>query len=151
MSAISSSVDTDSKRWLTVLGVAAAIAVIFLAYSFVTQLSPPDQSVTAPPKPAATHAEEAVARAEPDWASATAGHTAGDLLANTTKPDPFAAKYAAEAKAAAAHDPVARQQDVHRQTEYLRNLISQGKLPECFGHLTKEQVDEMERKGVTIN
>jgi hypothetical protein len=151
MSAIPSSVDTDSKRWLAVLGVAAAIAVVFLAYSFVSQLSRSDQSVTAPSKPAATHAEEAAARAEPDWASAAAGHTSGDLLANTTKPDPFAAKYAAEAKAAAANDPVVRQKAVHQQAEYFRNLISQGKLPKGLGNLTKEQVDEMEKNGILVN
>jgi hypothetical protein len=151
MSAIPSSVDTDSKRWLAVLGVAAAIAVVFLAYSFLGQLSPPDQSVTAPQKPTVAHAEETVTRSEPDWANATAGHTPGELLANTTKPDPFAAKYAAEAKAAAANDPVVRQKAVHQQTEYFRNLISQGKLPKGLGNLTKQQVDEMEKNGILVN
>jgi hypothetical protein len=43
-----------------------------------------------------------------------------------------------------------RQKVVHEQAEYLRNLISQGKLPDTTGNLTKEQVDEMERKGITL-
>jgi hypothetical protein len=150
MSGIPRSIDTGSKRWLVVLAVTAAASVMFLAYSFIKAQSPPDQSAVETQKPTATHAEEAVTRNEPDWASATAGHTAGDSLANTTRPDPFAAKYAAEAKAAAANDPVVRQRAVHQQAEYLRELIARGKLPEGYGNLTKEQVDDMETKGLLI-
>jgi hypothetical protein len=139
--------DADSKRWLAFLAVVAATSVIFMAYAFVKTLSPPEQSVTAPQIPTPAPTGELSARSEPDWNAAQARQGA---QAAPTREDPFAAQAAAAARAAAANDPVARQQDVHRQAEYLRNLISQGKLPECFGKLTKEQVDEMEQKGITI-
>ena len=45
---------------------------------------------------------------------------------------------------------VAQQKMVHFQAEYLRTLIAKGKLPAGLGHLTKEQVDEMEKNGETI-
>jgi hypothetical protein len=45
---------------------------------------------------------------------------------------------------------VAHQQAVHQQAEYLRTLISQGKSTPGYGNLTKEQVDQMEQKGVLI-
>lgn len=88
--------------------------------------------------------EEAVTRSEPDW---NAAQVVPGSQAAATHVDPFAAQYAAAAK----NDPVAAQQAVHREAEYFRTLISQGKLPECYGKLTKEQVDQMEKKGVMIN
>jgi hypothetical protein len=151
MNATSSLTDAGTKRWVVVLAAAAVVSLVYVSYSFVKSLSPPDQTVTAPEKPAVTRAEEGVPRSEPDWTSATAGPTAGDLLAGTTRPDPFAAKYAADAKAAAANDPVVRQKAVHQQAEYFRNLISQGKLPKGLGNLTKQQVDEMEKNGILVN
>jgi len=147
MNAISPPTDNDSKRWLTVLAVAAAVSIAFVAYSFVKTLSPSEASVVAPQKPASAPAEEPVTKNEPDWNAAQA--VQGSQVA-ATRVDPFAAQYAAAAKAAAANDPIARQKVVHQQAEYLRNLISQGKPTDGFGNLTKEQVDEMERKGVTI-
>jgi hypothetical protein len=148
MSAISSSVDAGSKRWLVVLGVAVLVSIVILAHSFLNALFPSKEETVAVSVPVRT--EQAVTRSEPDWNSARVG--AGQVpQAIATKPDPFAAKYAAEAKAATAHDPVAHQQAVHQQAEYFRALISQGKLPECYGKLTKEQVDQMEKKGVMIN
>ena len=143
MSAISSSVDAGSKRWLVVLGVAVLVSIVILAHSFLNALFPSKEETVAVSVPVRT--EQAVTRSEPDWNSARVG--AGQVpQAIATKPDPFAAKYAAEAKAATAHDPVA-----HQQAEYFRALISQGKLPECYGKLTKEQVDQMEKNGVMIN
>jgi hypothetical protein len=147
MNAISRSIDAGSKRWLMVLAVTVAASIIFLAYAFVQTLSPPIPSVVAPQKSNPAPAEEAVTRSEPDWGAAQA--VQGSLAA-TTRADPFAAQSAAAARAAAANDPVVRQKVVHEQAEYLRNLISQGKLPDTTGNLTKEQVDEMERKGITL-
>lgn len=139
--------DASSKRWLTVLAVTVAASVIFVAYSFIQTLSPPASSVVAPQKSTAPSTEEPPARVEPDWNTVPAGPGG---QAATAQADPFAAQNAAAAKAAAANDPVARQKIVHEQADYLRNLIAQGKLPECFGNLTKEQVNEMEQKGLTI-
>jgi hypothetical protein len=147
MNAIPRSIDTGSKRWLAILAVTAAASVIFVVYSFVQTLSPPEPAVVAPQKPTPDPTEEAVTRNEPDWNSVAAGHVAEGSQAATTRADPFAAQYAAAAK----NDPVAAQQAVHREAEYFRTLIAQGKLPDCYGKLTKEQVDQMEKKGVMIN
>ncbi len=144
MNAIPRSIDTSSKRWLTILAVTVAASVIFVAYSFVKALSPPEPAVVAPQKPTPAPTEEAVTRSEPDW---NAAQVVPGSQAAATHVDPFAAQYAAAAK----NDPVAAQQAVHREAEYFRTLISQGKLPECYGKLTKEQVDQMEKKGVMIN
>lgn len=145
MNAVSRSIDAGSKRWLAVLAATVAASVIFMVYSVIQTLSPSRPTVVAPQKPAS--AGEPATRTEPDWNAAHAGQ---GLEVPAAREDPFAAQEAAAAKAAAAHDPVARQQDVHRQAEYLRGLISQGKLPSCFGKLTKEQVDQMEKNGLTI-
>jgi len=144
MSAIPWSMDASSKRWLIVLGAAVLVSIIILTHSFINALFSSKEETVA----VSVRSEEAVARTEPDWNSTQAGHVPQTM---TTRPDPFAAKYAAEAKAATAHDPVAHQQAVHQQAEYFRALISQGKLPECYGKLTKEQVDQMEKNGVMIN
>ncbi len=143
MNAIPQSIDTGSKRWLTILAVAAAASIVVVAYSFVQTLAPPEPSVVAPQKPTPAPTGEAVTSSEPDWNAAPVGPGS---QAAATRVDPFAAQYAA----AAAHDPVVHQREVHRQADYLRNLISQGKLPEGFGNLTKAQVDQMEQRGVTI-
>ncbi|MGD1017848.1 MAG: hypothetical protein ABSA12_00885 [Verrucomicrobiia bacterium] len=145
MIAIPRTIDAGSKRWLVVLAATAATSVIFMAYSFIQTLSPAEPAVVAPQKSAPAPPEEPVTRSEPDWNAAQA--VQGSQAA-PAREDPFASEYAAAAKHQ--NNQIAHQQAVHRQAEYLRNLISQGKLPGCFGTLTKEQVDEMERKGITI-
>jgi hypothetical protein len=148
MNAFSESIDNGSKRWLMVLGVAVSASIIYLAYAFVKTLLPTEPSVVLSQKPSPAPAEQAVTRSEPDWNSAQEVQRA---QAAATRTDPFAAQYAAAAKAAAKNDPVAAQQAVHREAEYLRTLISQGKLPGAYGNLTIEQVDQMEKNGVMIN
>ena len=59
---------------------------------------------------------------------------------------PFAAQDAARVS----NDPIAAQNRVHLQAEYLRKLIADGKVPKGLGNLTKERVDEMEKKGILI-
>jgi hypothetical protein len=142
------SMDADSKRWLTFLAVTAAVSVVLAAYALVKTLSSPQQSVVAPQKPTPAQTEGTTANSGLDWSTSPAGHGSE---AATTRVDPFAAQDAAAAKAAAKNDPVAAQQAVHREAEYLRNLISQGKLPGSYGNLTKEQVDQMEKDGIMIN
>ena len=142
------SMDADSKRWLTFLAVTAAVSVVLAAYAFVKTLSPPQQSVAEPQKPTPAQTDGATVNSSLDWSTARAGHGSE---AATTREDPFAAQDAAAAKAAAKNDPAAAQEAVHREAEYLRNLISQGKLPGSYGNLTKEQVDQMEKDGIMIN
>ncbi len=144
----SSSMDIRSMRWLIVLGAATLVSIVLLARSFVSTLFPSKEVTVAVSAPART--EATVTRTEPDWHSAQAVQTGPVSLTPASRPDPFAAKYAAEAKAAAAHDPVAHEQAVHQQAEYLRNLISQGKPTPGLGNLTMEQVNEMEQKGLLI-
>ncbi|HTS19421.1 MAG TPA: hypothetical protein VMP11_17725 [Verrucomicrobiae bacterium] len=148
MSRIASLLDTDSKRWLAVLAAAVAVSIVFITYSFLKTLSPAEPTVVASQKPAPPPADTPVTRAEPDWNATPASTPLVESAA--TRPDPFAAQYAAEARDAAAHDPVAHAKAVQHQAGYLRDLISQGKLPQGFGKLTKEQVDDMEKKGVLI-
>jgi hypothetical protein len=39
---------------------------------------------------------------------------------------------------------------VHHQAEDLRSMVKQNKLPEALGHITLEEIDEMEKNGVVI-
>jgi hypothetical protein len=39
---------------------------------------------------------------------------------------------------------------VHHQAEDLRSMVKQNKLPAGYGHLTLEQIDEMEKNGIVI-
>jgi hypothetical protein len=152
MNAIPSSIDKESKRWLLVLVATVAASVIFVVCSFLKILSP-QPSLVAAPKPARPPVQQPAPRTEPDWnalQAAGASQPAQASLTVAAQQDPFAARYAADAKAAAAHDPVAHEKAVHHQADYLRDLISQGQLPKGFGNLTKEQVDEMEKKRVLI-
>jgi hypothetical protein len=143
MKAIPRSMDADSKRWLAFLVVTVVVSVIFATYAFVKTLSPPEQSEAAPQKPTPAPTVEAATRNEPDWNAAQGGQGS---QAAAIQVDPFAANDAAAAK----NDPAAFHQTVHQQADYLRKLISEGKLPGGYGNLTKEQVDEMEKKGVLI-
>ncbi|HVM60740.1 MAG TPA: hypothetical protein VMV72_07720 [Verrucomicrobiae bacterium] len=145
MTEFAASVDTGSKRWLAILAIAVAAAIVVMAYSFIATSSPPEPAVVAPSKPAPPPADQTVARTEPDWNSAPAARAS-----QAARPDPFATQYASEARNAAAHDPVAHEQAVHRQADYLRDQIAKGKLSQGLGNLTKEKVDDMEKKGILI-
>jgi hypothetical protein len=139
--------DTSAKRWTAVLMAAFLVSVAVLTRSFMAALSPQETTVTVPQStPVAT--EQAQARNEPSWnnqpqaqAQAEQGSQVIERVSPFDKDRPKVTRV----------DPVARQEVVHQQAEYLRGLIAAGKLPKGFGNLTKEQVDEMEKKGVTIN
>ena len=47
-------------------------------------------------------------------------------------------------------DDAAIKEVVHHQAEYLRSLVKQNKLPDAYGHLTLEQIDEMEKNSILI-
>ena len=140
------SLATDSKRWLAVLAAACLVSVAMLAHSFRRALSPAEENSAAVQKPATAATNEARTRSEPAWTSpqqiaATENHE------EAIRVSPFDGKNKLLTKT----DKLAAQQaEVHRQAEYLRGLIAAGKLPAGLGHLTKEQVDEMERMGTTI-
>jgi hypothetical protein len=141
MSAIGWSLDTPAKRWLALLAVAFLVSMGVLVHSFLDSLTSPQQKAEATPKPALESAEQVQARSEPVWNAPPPepSHT-------TERVSPFAAQDAVEART----DPAARQKIVHHQAEYLRGLIASGRLPKQMGNLTKEQVDQMEKDGITI-
>ncbi len=139
------SLDTDSKRWLAVLGAACLVSMAMLGHSFMNALSPVEENSVTIQKPAAT-TDEARTRSEPAWSApqqiaATENHEAA------VRVSPFDGKNRLLTKK---DEIAAQQEEVHRQADYLRKLIADGKLPAGLAPLTKEQVDEMERNGETI-
>lgn len=145
MRAIPTFLDTASKRWLAGLGAVFLATVVMLARAFFSAAFPSaETAITAEPR--APHpTEQVTARAEPTWESLQVNHEAEQKQPDS-RVSPFAAQDAAEAR----DNPVIIQQRVHQQAEYLRKQIANGTLPESLGHLTKEQVDEMEKKGLMI-
>ena len=144
------SLDKDSKRWLAVLAAAGLLSVAMLAHSFMKALSPEEENSVTLQKSATAATGEARTRSEPAWSSspqiaATENHE------EAIRVSPFDGKK----KLLTERDKVAEQQaaqqaEVHRQANYLRKLIAAGKLPVGYGHLTREQVDEMEKNGESI-
>jgi hypothetical protein len=136
--------NTSAKRWLAVLAGAVLASVVVVAHSFMEAISPEEKTVTVD-QLTSSGTEQAPAKSEPTWNEPQAGH-AGEDHAVVARVSPFDSKTPPVSKP----DPVIRQQMVHHQADYLRTLIAAGKLPAGFGNLTKEQVDEMEKKGITI-
>jgi hypothetical protein len=146
MSALPQSLDTAFKRWFAVLAVVFLASLGILTRSFINASLPPaENAITVEPRAPRT-TEQVTTRNEPAWDNLQAVHEV-----EPTHPDgrvsPFAALDAAEAR----DDPAKMQERVHQQAEYLRNLIVKGQLPRGLGHLTKERVDEMEKKGIMID
>jgi hypothetical protein len=146
MSAIPGFLDTSSKRWLAVLAAVFLASAAILAHSFLNASSATaENTITVEPK-AARATEEPAARAEPAWDSLQATHEVEYKQPDGSRASPFAALDVKEAR----DNPVVIQARVHQQAEYLRKQIADGTLPKSLGNLTKEQVDEMEKKGVMI-
>jgi len=146
MSLTTTFLDTAAKRWLAVLAAACLASMAVLAHSFTKALSPAEENSVAVQKPATATPDVVLTHSEPAWSSpqqtaATEDHEA------VVRVSPFDGKN----KLLTKKDEMAAQQaEVHRQADYLRSLIAAGKLPAGYGHLTKEQVDDMEKKGITI-
>jgi hypothetical protein len=115
-------------------------------HSFLNVLSPPEKTVVAQQPPAEVP-EPVRVRTEPAWPSPPqmVGATE-ERPAPPVRVSPFAAQDAARIS----NDPIAAQNRVHLQAEYLRKLIADGKVPKGLGNLTKEKIDEMEKKGILI-
>ena len=145
MSTISWSLDTPAKRWLALLAVAFVVSVGVLVHSYFDTLFPPEQTVVAQQRPAEVP-EPVHVRSEPVWNSPPPIGTTEETPAPPVRVSPFAAQDAARVS----NDPIAAQNRVHLQAEYLRKLIADGKVPKGLGNLTKEKVDEMEKKGILI-
>ncbi len=138
-------VDTSAKRWLAVLAAAFLATVMVLVHSFLDALAPSENTVTAQQSTSGS-AGDAPVKSEPTWSDQPQAQ-AQDGSATVTRVSPFDNQRPTVPKV----DPAAQQEMVHQQAEYLRQLIAAGKLPKGYGNLTKEQVDEMEKKGISIN
>jgi hypothetical protein len=141
------SLNTDSKRWLAVLAAAGLVSVVMLARAFMNVLAPAEENTVAVQGPAVAATKEVQTRSEPVWNGAQQTATTENHEATVVRVSPFDGKNKLQTKR---DEEVAQQADVHRQADYLRGLIAAGKLPAGYGPLTKEQIDDMEKKGITI-
>ena len=145
MSSSTSSMDVASKRWLVALALVFLGSAAFLAQAFIKALSPPNEnSVTVQP-PAQENTREAFSKSEPTWITPPEiralddRQTATNIVRSENKDRVVRKKDDAATKAAA-----------RAQADYLRTLVKQNKLPDVYGHLTLEQIDEMEMNNVLI-
>ena len=145
MNGIPSFLDTPAKRWLTAMAAAFLLCVTVLVHSFLNAQAPEEVVVTAP-APSAPVVVEHVRNA-PAWNNSQQTPRA-QRSQEAVRVSPFAAEDAAAEKQK--KNPVADQEAVHVQADYLRKLIAKGALPKGLGDLTKEQVDQMEKDGVMI-
>ncbi len=139
MDAILDLFDTNAKRWLAVLVASVLISIVFLERAFLNAVTPQENVVTAG---SATSGES-----EDTQSKSGSGSQTQESM-TFVRVSPFDNQ---SPKTVPKDDPVVHQQIVHQEAEYLRQLIAAGKLPKGFGNLTKEQVDDMEKRGVTIN
>jgi len=146
MSTIPWSLDTPAKRWLALLAVAFVVSVGVLVHSFFDTLFPQERKAEVAQPRASEVPEPVHVRTEPVWNSPPRMGAIEETPAPPVRVSPFAAQDAARVS----NDPIAAQNRVHLQAEYLRKLIADGKVPKGLGNLTKEKVDEMEKKGILI-
>jgi cytoskeletal protein RodZ len=146
MEAILELFDTSAKRWLAVLVVSVLVSIVILGRAFMNALAPQENTVTAE-QSTSSGTEEVQSRSRPAGDSQVQAQVQEESPA-VERVSPFDNQ---RPTTAPKNDPVVHQQIVHQQCDYLRQLIAAGKLPKGFGNLTKEQVDDMENKGVTIN
>ena len=145
MSTTGKTMDAASKRWLAALAIAFLAAVAVLTHSFINVLSPPERSDAKTRQVVTDRPEEAHALHQLEWSRPQEFHAVEAQHATTS---PFASNDSDAAKRK--KDEAVREEMVHQQAESLRSLVKQNKLPEGYGHLTVEQIDEMEKKGIVI-
>ena len=139
--------DTSAKRWLAVLAAAVLVSVVSLERAFMNAVTPQENTVTVQSSTSG-QTEQVQAKSEPSWGNqAQAQAQVPEESPVVNRVSPFDNKPTFANK----NDPMAHQRMVHQQAEYLRGLIAAGKLPKGFGNLTKERVDEMEKKGISID
>jgi hypothetical protein len=141
MNAVPESPDTSAKRWLAVLAAAVLVSVAVLAYSFRNALSPQAETVTVQP-PAREATQPVRTRTEPALnGTRSASASADDSLVPAGRTSPFEAQENAERQT---HEAL------QRQAEYFQKVMVNGKLPSSLGGLTKEQVDDLQKKGLIV-
>jgi type IV secretory pathway VirB10-like protein len=136
------SIDASSKRWLTVLALAIVASVGILAYSFLKAVAPLEKKSMETQQPATDHAQE-VRTGDQEALNHPQPFQAAQEQPTVTSFPPSVAEMRKTKEAA-------RMAMVHRQAEDLRSMVKQNKLPAGYGHLTLEQIDEMEKNGIVI-
>ena len=144
MSTPSSSIDATSKRWLTVLAVAILASVVILTRSFLNVLSPPQEKSAEAQQPASDQMKQVHVNDQEAWSRPQHFQAVQEQPAATSFPST-----ASDAGMRKKNEAAAKEM-VHKQAEQLRAMVRQNKLPDAYGHLTLEQIDEMEKEGVTI-
>jgi hypothetical protein len=145
MRSSASSMDVTSKRWLVVLALVFLGSTAFLGQAFIKALSSPSEDNVAVQPPSHESSREAFAKSEPTWIvppeirALDERQTAAGVISTDIKEKPVRKRDEAAAKEA-----------VRSQAEYLRTLVKQNKLPDAYGHLTLEQIDEMEKSNILI-
>lgn len=136
------SIDATSKRWLTLLALAIVASVAILTRSFLKALSPLDEKSVKTQQPATDEAREVRTDSPEAWNHPQQFQAVQEQPTVTSFPssDAEVRKKKEAARAAMAH----------HQAEDLRSMVKQNKLPEAFGQLTLEQIDEMEKNGIVI-
>ena len=145
MSSSASSIDASSKRWLALLALVLLASAAFLAHSFIKAMSSPSEDSVTAEQPVRENAAEAPSRNERAWIS-TQEARAFDDRENATS---ISATDNMD-KIVHEKDDAAIKEAVHVQAVYLRTLVEQNKLPRAYGHLTLEQIDDMEKNNILI-
>lgn len=145
MSAISKLFDTTTKRWLAVLVAAVLLSGVVVAHSLIGAfLSSSEEPAVTVELPARVVGQPVVTRKEPAWDGNGAPSTDASVDGQTVPPirtSPFAAEE---------NDKQQAQQALKTQAEYFQKVMVNGKLPASLGSLTKEQVDDLQKKGLII-
>jgi hypothetical protein len=144
MGAPSSSLDTTSKCWLAALALAILISTVILTRSFINAFSPPEDKSIETQQSAQDSTKKVTVAAQPEWITLQQSHPGDRQRADMGSP--FNDSDFPKPK----NDAAVRKEMVHKQAEQLRAMVKQNKLPEVYGHLTMEQIDEMEKKGIMI-
>ena len=145
MNTTGTSMDATSKRWLVALAIAFLAGVAALTHSFMKAFSAAEQSDTNLQPAVTDRTEEVHTFSQPAWIHPQEFHAAEEHQAATSP----SVSDGSEATPCKKNETV-REEMVHKQAECLRSLVKQNKLPAAYGHLTLDQIDDMEKKGIVI-
>ena len=144
MGAPASSLDATSKCWLAALALAILISTVILTRSFINAFSPSEDKSTEAQQSAQDSTKEVTVTTQPEWTTLQQSQP-GDRQ-RVDMGSPFKDSDSPKPK----NNATVRKEMVHKQAEQLRAMVKQNKLPDVYGHLTIEQIDQMEKKGIMI-
>jgi len=138
--------DTASRRWLIALAIAFFVAAAMLTHSFMNAFSAPERGDAKVQPVGADRPEEIHTVSQPEWIhpqefqGVEQRHAPTDDAITSDSRDTTTRE----------KSETLREKMVHKQAESLRSLVKQNKLPAAYGHLTLDQIDDMEKKGIVI-